>query len=105
MPLFAKKVKIYEDKGKKAEWKSVRAALKEAGIAGVSTGIWQDEPPVGGCGAHLDGRDFGPNGRIDRDIYVIRVPEDEEEKASTVMKNLLPDYKPYKRDENRFKLT
>ena len=78
MPLFAKKVKIYEVKGKKAEWKSVRAALKEAGIAGVSTGIWQDEPPVGGCGAHLDGRDFGPNGRIDRDIYVIRVPEDAE---------------------------
>lgn len=38
MPLFAKKVKIYEAKGKKAEWKSVRAALKEAGIAGVSTG-------------------------------------------------------------------
>ena len=28
----------------------------------------------GGCGAKLDPRDFGPQGRIDREIYWVEVP-------------------------------
>ena len=34
---------------------------------------------VGGCGAKLDPRDFGKNGKIDREIYWIRVPEKDAE--------------------------
>lgn len=95
MSLFTKKEKVYEAKGKKEEWKQVKAALKEAGISGVSSSVWQDEPPVCGCGAKLDVRDFGPNGKIDRDVYSIRVNASDAGKASSVIHGLLPDYTPY----------
>lgn len=95
MGLFTKKVKVYERKGACAEWKTVRKALKEAGIKSISADIWQDEMPVGGCGAQMDVRDYGANGRIDRNIYAVRVPENAAEKASAIVKDLLPDYVPY----------
>lgn len=96
-------VKIYEAKGKKAEWKSVRSALKEAGLTGVKTGVWQDEPAACGCGAHLDARDFGPNGKIDRDIYSIRVRKEDAEKAEQIVRKLVPDYSPYEANPDRFR--
>lgn len=104
MALFEKKVKVYEAKGKKAEWKQVRKALKDAGITKISADIWQDEIGPGGCGAHLDARDFGPNGKIDRDIYAVRVPESQREKAEEVVHSLLPSYVPYAPDPNRARL-
>jgi hypothetical protein len=37
--------------------------------------------PVGGCGCKLDLRNFGPKGKIDREVYYLDVPEGEEYKA------------------------
>jgi hypothetical protein len=37
--------------------------------------------PVGGCGYKLDLRNFGPKGKIDREVYYLDVPEGEEYKA------------------------
>lgn len=99
MGLFIRKVKVYEAKGKKQEWKNLRKVMKEAGIRQISADRWQDEPPVCGCGAKLDVRDFGPNGRIDRDIYTIRVPESELGKAHELVKQMVPDYIPYRREK------
>lgn len=96
-------VKIYEAKGKKAEWKSIRNALKEAGFTGVKAGTWQDEPAACGCGAHLDVRDFGPNGKIDRDIYSIRVRKEDAERAAQIVKEQVPDYRPYEANPDRFR--
>lgn len=99
MGLFIRKVKVYEAKGKKQEWKNLRKVMKEAGIRQISADRWQDELPVCGCGAKLDVRDFGPNGRIDRDIYTIRVPESELGKAQELVKQMVPDYIPYRREK------
>ena len=99
MGLFIRKLKVYEAKGKKQEWKNLRKVMKEAGIRQISADRWQDESPVCGCGAKLDVRDFGPNGRIDRDIYTIRVPESELGKAQELVKQIVPDYIPYRREK------
>ena len=43
----------------------------------MESGFYDTEAPVCGCGATLDHRDFGPNGRIDRHTYYLCVrPED-----------------------------
>lgn len=100
MRLFAEKVKVFEAKGQKNQYKEVKKALRERGIRCYGS-VWQDEPPVCGCGAKLDNRDFGPNGRIDRDIYTIRVRKEDEAAAGSIVKSLLPDYKPYVKRENQ----
>ena len=41
-------------------------SLKDAGIKVMETGFYETEAPACGCGAKLDHRDFGPNGKIDR---------------------------------------
>ena len=61
----------------------------------------RDEAPACGCGAHLDIRDFGPNGKIDRNIYTLRVPVSEMDDALPILHALCPDYTPYRRDPNR----
>ncbi len=94
MFLFDKKVKIYQVKGRKEEFKQVKAALKQAGIRCVGD-IWQDEMPVCGCGAKLDNRDFGSGGKIDRDIYAVRVRVRDEAAATALVHSLFPDYTPY----------
>ncbi len=104
MALFEKKVKVYEAKGKKAEWKSVQSALKEAGCKKVSGSVWQDEIGPCGCGAKLDIRDFGEGGKIDRDIYNVWVPESDEKLAQEVIAKLLPDYTPYEPKADRLRM-
>ncbi len=74
MALLEKKEILYSVRGNRAEWKKLKKALKDARIRGVSSDVWLDEAPACGCGAHLDIRDFGPNGKIDRNIYTLRVP-------------------------------
>lgn len=101
MGLFKEKTKVYEAKGKKEEWKKVRDAMKAAGLKGVSAGTWQDEAPVCGCGAKLDVRDFGPNGKIDRDIYTIRVLPEDAAQAAAIVQQLVPDYQPYVPSQHR----
>ncbi len=101
MGLFEKKVKIYEKKGSREEWKMLKKHLKENGISGVSGFIWQDELPVCGCGAAMDVRDFGAGKRIDRDVYAIRVAVKDEKRAISLLMEQLPDYVPYTACQNK----
>ena len=43
---------------------------------------------MGGCGCKLDIRDFGPNGRIDREMYLVTVPSAEAGRAREVLASL-----------------
>ena len=73
---------------KKEEWKRAQALLKEAGLK-LSVTELPGEAPICGCGAKLDIRDFGPQGKIDRNFYYIDVPEKDYEKARTLLICLL----------------
>ena len=71
---FKKKVLIYRKRDRET-WSRIKAILKEAGIKGVSAGRYmQERIPVGGY-SMMDPRDYGPNGRIDRNVYFIKVSE------------------------------
>ena len=81
MGLFEKKVDIFRKKDRET-WLKIKQALKEAGIKGVSAGHYlQDSVMAGGCGAKLDPRDFGAKGKIDHDIYFVKVKESQAEAA------------------------
>ena len=88
MPLFEKREEVFCERDK-AGWVAAKAALRAAGIRGVKARHCEVEPPVGGCGCKLDIRNFGPNGRIDREEYFITVPAEEAERARKVLKDLL----------------
>ena len=87
MPLFEKREEVF-CKRDKAGWETAREALKKAGIRGVRARHCEVEPPVGGCGCKLDIRNFGPNGRVDREMYVVAVPAAEAERAEAVLASL-----------------
>lgn len=84
MGLFVREKLIYKERGKKEEWKRAQALLKEAGLK-LSVTELPVEAPICGCGAKLDIRDFGPQGKIDRNFYYIDVPEKDYEKARTLL--------------------
>ena len=81
MALFGKREKAYEVWGDKPRWKEARQRLKDAGIKVMETGFYETEAPACGCGAKLDQRDFGPNGKIDRLTYYIPVKPEDGERA------------------------
>ena len=79
--LFEKRVDIFRKKDKET-WLKVKKALREAGFNGVSAGHYlQDSVMAGGCGAKLDPRDFGARGKIDHDIYFVKVRAQDEAAA------------------------
>lgn len=88
MALFGKRVKVYDVLGDKAHWKAAKEALKAAGIKIMESGYYETETPVGGCGAKLDHRNFGPNGRIDRNAYTISVRPEDVDAAKEVLKKI-----------------
>ena len=71
--------------GDQKRWKQAKLQLKNAGIKIMETGFYDTEPPLCGCGAKLDHRDFGPNGRIDRHTYYISVRPEDVERAKAVL--------------------
>lgn len=87
MALFEKREEVFCRRDR-AGWTAVKSALKAAGIRGVKAWHYEAEPPVGGCGCKLDIRNFGPKGRIDREMYVVTVPVSECEKAKSVLGEL-----------------
>ena len=54
----------------------------------MEAGFYDTEPPVCGCGAKLDHRDFGPNGPIDRHTYYLSVPLEEVSRARALLAQL-----------------
>ena len=85
MALFGKREKAYEVWGDKPRWKEARQRLKDAGIKVMETGFYETEAPACGCGAKLDHRDFGPNGKIDRLTYYISVKPEDVERAKELL--------------------
>ena len=112
--MFEKRVYIFKNKDRKT-WLAVKAALKEAGLPGVRAGHYLQETVMGGgCGAKLDPRDFGAKGRIDREIYWVKVIGGDEEKAREILRrngsvpvvetDLMTDAALKKRPEDPFSL-
>ena len=97
MALFGKREKVFEVWGDKPRWKAARRRLKDAGVKIMETGYYETEAPVCGCGAKLDHRDFGPNGRIDRLTYYISVRPEDTAQARELLGDLLADAPPPRR--------
>ena len=87
MALFEKREEVF-CKRDREDWTAAKAALKAGGIRGIRAWHCEVEPPVGGCGCKLDIRDFGPNGRIDREMYLVTVPSAEAGRAREVLASL-----------------
>lgn len=85
MALFGKRQVAFEVWGDQKRWKQAKLQLKAAGIKIMETGFYDTEPPVCGCGAKLDHRDFGPNGRIDRHTYYISVRPEDVDRAKALL--------------------
>lgn len=84
--MFEKRVEIFKKRDRKT-WLQIKQTLKDAGLRGVRAGHYlQDSVMAGGCGAKLDPRDFGAKGKIDREIYWVRVIKDDEEKAKEILR-------------------
>ena len=82
---FTKKVTVFKRKDKDT-WLKIKEALKSAGLEGVRSGHYEAESLCAcGCGSKLDPRNFGKNGRIDRDIYYVDVKQDDEELARKII--------------------
>lgn len=88
MGLFEKREKAFEVWGDQKRWKAAKRQLKEAGIKMVETGFYETEPPLCGCGAKLDHRDFGPNGKIDRKTYYISVRPEDVDRAKAALEGV-----------------
>lgn len=82
--MFEKKVAIFKKKDK-ATWEQIRASLREAGIRCSATHYTPHRSFACGCGGKLDPRDFGSNGKVDRDLYAIYVKESEKERAEQLL--------------------
>jgi hypothetical protein len=84
--MFEKRVTIFK-KRDRASWQKIKDALKQSGLQGVKAGHYlQETVMAGGCGAKLDPRDFGGHGKIDRDIYWVKVKAADEQKARDILR-------------------
>ena len=84
MSLFEKRETVFDQKDKTA-WRTAKDTLKAAGIRILRAGSYETEPPVCGCGAKLDPRNFGPKGKIDRSRYYIDVSVKDADAARKVL--------------------
>ena len=87
MALFEKREEVFCKRDQEG-WRAAKAALQAAGVRGVKAWHCETEPPAGGCGCKLDIRNFGPKGRIDRELYIIAVPVSELDNARAALENL-----------------
>ena len=84
--MFAKRVDIFKKKDREA-WEGVKKALDEAGFKDYKAGHYlQESVMAGGCGAKLDPRDFGGKGKIDRDVYYVKVKEKDRGQALGILR-------------------
>ena len=83
--MFEKRVEIFKKRDSET-WKQIKKILKENDVKGAKYGHYlQDVVMAGGCGAKLDPRDFGGKGKIDREIYWVKVPEADEERIRGIL--------------------
>ena len=85
MGLFEKKVLIYRKRDRKT-WEQIRDVLNKEGIRCSCSHHEQENIPVGGYSA-MDPRNFGKGGRIDREIYTVRVKVSLESSAREALRN------------------
>ncbi|MGI6211825.1 MAG: hypothetical protein ACOYJJ_04550 [Anaerovoracaceae bacterium] len=84
--MFEKKTEIYKKKDRDT-WLRIREVLKSEGFRGVRANhYFADVVANGGCGAKLDPRDFGAAGKVDREIYTIRVNASDRDRALDAIK-------------------
>ncbi len=89
--MFEKKVDFYKKKDRDT-WLQIRKALAEEGIRHVSAGhYFGDSLAPNGIGGYLDPRNYGANGKIDRDIYYVRVREKDMQAAREAIRRHGPD--------------
>lgn len=88
MALFGKREKVFEVWGDSTLLKEAKMRLKQAGIKIMESGYYETEAPICGCGAKLDHRNFGPNGKIDRLTYYISVKPEDTDRAKTILADL-----------------
>lgn len=80
-----KRVEIFKKKDKET-WDEIKKILSDDGSVDYKAGhYFQETVTGGGCGAKLDPRDFGAKGKIDREIYWIKVPEADIERAREIL--------------------
>ena len=80
-----KKIEIFKKKDKDT-WSDIKKALSADGSIKFKSGHYFNETVShGGCGAKLDPRNFGGKGIIDRDIYWIKVAEEDADKAREIL--------------------
>ena len=78
--LFARRTPVFRKKDR-AGWEAVKEALAAEGID-CKAGHYDGELLFGcGCGAKIDPRNHGKNGRIDREVYFVEVRPEEREAA------------------------
>ncbi len=85
MGLFEKKIPVFRKRDKET-WMKIKEALDNAGIRYSSSHYEQEDIPVGGYSA-MDPRNYGKNGRIDRQVYVISVKESVLEEANHAIRS------------------
>ena len=73
-------------KGNKTKWQEAKIALKTAGID-ISSGSYPSEI-IGGWGGRLDVRDFGPKGKIDREVYYIDAAVKQLQQAQDILQQI-----------------
>ena len=86
MALFGKREVIFEIQGDKDRWKQAKEALQAVGIQIMEASSREGEMPLCSCGAKIDRRNYGPNGRIDRRIYYIAVRPEDAERAREIVR-------------------
>lgn len=92
MGLFGKKTEIYCSKGKNAEWKMVEKKLEEAGIHTYDSVYSEDVRSVPPCCALPEDK---IHGGPDRNVYQIRVLQNDKERAEAIVREAVPKYVPY----------
>lgn len=89
--IFGKRERVFAVKGNRQQFLQAKETLKRAGIPIMESGTYEEEMPVCGCGAKVDFRNYGPNGRIDRYTYYICVAPSDAEPARKALETLTGD--------------
>lgn len=87
MALFGKRETVFSEKNQ-ARYELCKRALQDADIRLMESGSYETEAPISGCGAKLDIRDFGPNGKIDRRTYYLAVHPEDAARARAILETI-----------------